>query len=96
MNDNKPTLIAYAVKDARNDEQKSIWTRIGAAWAHENDPLASVTASARQHIRVTSSMRMSPTRPCSVTSSTASGALTITLRTTVRSSAVSSPLRASS
>ena len=31
----KPTLYAYAVKD-RGDEQKSIWTRIGAAWPHEN------------------------------------------------------------
>lgn len=31
---NKPTLIAYAVKD-RGKTQKAIWTRIGAAWPHE-------------------------------------------------------------
>ena len=31
---NKPTLYAYAVKD-RGRNQKAIWTRIGAAWAHE-------------------------------------------------------------
>ena len=31
---NKPTLYAYAVKD-RGRKQKAIWTRIGAAWAHE-------------------------------------------------------------
>jgi hypothetical protein len=32
---NKPTLYAYAVKD-RGRGQKSIWTRIGAVWPHEN------------------------------------------------------------
>jgi hypothetical protein len=31
----KPTLIAYAVKQ-RGNEQKAIWTRIGAAWPHAN------------------------------------------------------------
>ncbi len=31
---NKPTLYVYAVKD-RGRNQKPIWTRIGAAWAHE-------------------------------------------------------------
>lgn len=31
---NKPTLYAYSVKD-RGRGQKSIWTRIGAAWPHE-------------------------------------------------------------
>jgi hypothetical protein len=31
---NKPTLYAYAVKE-RGRNQKSIWTRIGAAWPHE-------------------------------------------------------------
>ncbi len=31
---NKPTLYAYAVKD-RGRGKKSIWTRIGAAWPHE-------------------------------------------------------------
>jgi len=31
---NKPTLYAYAVKDRRRNK-KSIWTRIGAAWSHE-------------------------------------------------------------
>ena len=29
----KPTLIAYSVKD-RGQDQKAIWTRIGAAWPH--------------------------------------------------------------
>ena len=32
---NKPTLFAYAVKD-RGRNQKAIWTKIGAAWPHEN------------------------------------------------------------
>ncbi len=36
MNGNKPTLIAYTVKDARTAEQKATWTRIGAAWPHEH------------------------------------------------------------
>ena len=31
---NKPSYLAYAVKD-RGRKQKSIWTRIGAAWPHE-------------------------------------------------------------
>ncbi len=31
----KPTLIAYTVKD-RGEDQKPFWTRIGAAWPHEN------------------------------------------------------------
>lgn len=31
----KPTLYAYAVKD-RGKDQKGIWTRVGAAWPHEN------------------------------------------------------------
>jgi hypothetical protein len=31
---NKPTLLAYAVKD-RGRNQKAIWTKIGAAWPHE-------------------------------------------------------------
>jgi hypothetical protein len=35
VNGNKPTLIAYSVKDARGEEAKAIWTRIGAAWTHE-------------------------------------------------------------
>jgi hypothetical protein len=46
MNDNKPSLIAYTVKEARNDEQKRIWTRIGAAWAHENGPGYSIRLEA--------------------------------------------------
>ncbi len=33
----KPTLIAYSVKE-RGEGQKSIWTRIGAAWPHEGEP----------------------------------------------------------
>jgi hypothetical protein len=36
MKGDKPALIAYAVKDAVEEERKAIWTRIGAAWAHEN------------------------------------------------------------
>ncbi len=32
---NKPTLYVYAVKD-RGRNQKAIWTRIGAAWPHDN------------------------------------------------------------
>jgi hypothetical protein len=31
---NKPTLIAYSVKE-RGKGQKAIWTRIGAAWPFE-------------------------------------------------------------
>ena len=31
----KPTLIAYHVRDAKGGE--GFWTRIGAAWAHEDD-----------------------------------------------------------
>ena len=31
----KPTLIAYTVKE-RGEGQKAIWTRIGAAWPHDN------------------------------------------------------------
>jgi hypothetical protein len=31
----KPTLLAYAVKD-RGKSKTAIWTRIGAAWPHEN------------------------------------------------------------
>ena len=30
---NKPTLLAYAVKD-RGRNQPAIWTKIGAAWPH--------------------------------------------------------------
>jgi hypothetical protein len=33
MSTQKPTLIAYTVK-SRSEGQKSIWTKIGAAWAH--------------------------------------------------------------
>ena len=49
MNGNKPTLIAYSVKDmkdARGAEQKAIWTRIGAAWAHEHGPGYSIRLDA--------------------------------------------------
>lgn len=31
----KPALIAFNVKEGRNGG-KGFWTRIGAAWAHEN------------------------------------------------------------
>jgi hypothetical protein len=33
MSAQKPTLIAYTVK-SRGKGQKSIWTKIGAAWPH--------------------------------------------------------------
>ncbi len=33
MSTRKPTFLAYAVKN-RGDDQKAIWTRIGAAWPH--------------------------------------------------------------
>lgn len=45
-NGNKPTLIAYSVKDGREPEQKAIWTRIGAAWAHEKGPGYSIRLDA--------------------------------------------------
>lgn len=35
MTNNKPALLAYAVKD-RGKNKKAYWTRIGAAWPHEN------------------------------------------------------------
>jgi hypothetical protein len=35
-NARKPGLIAYAVKQPVGAEPKPIWTRIGAAWPHEN------------------------------------------------------------
>ena len=34
MSTQKPTLIAYAVKE-RDKGKKAIWTRIGAAWPHD-------------------------------------------------------------
>ena len=46
VNGNKPTLIAYSVKDARGEEAKAIWTRIGAAWAHESGPGYSIRLDA--------------------------------------------------
>lgn len=46
VNGNKPTLIAYSVKDGRGEEAKAIWTRIGAAWAHENGPGYSIRLDA--------------------------------------------------
>ena len=45
MNGNKPTLIAYSVKDARGEEAKAIWTRIGRGWAHEHGPGYSIPAA---------------------------------------------------
>lgn len=45
-NGNKPTLIAYSVKDARGEEANAIWTRIGAAWAHEHGPGYSIRLDA--------------------------------------------------
>jgi hypothetical protein len=35
MSNRQPTLIAYSVKD-RGEGQKAIWTRIGAAFPHDN------------------------------------------------------------
>ena len=46
MKGNKPTLIAYAVKDPLGAEQKAIWTRIGAAWPHEKGPGYSIRLDA--------------------------------------------------
>ena len=49
VNGNKPTLIAYSVKDARGEEAKAIWTRIGRGlgprtWARLFDPAATSPA----------------------------------------------------
>jgi hypothetical protein len=46
VNRRKPELIAYAVKDPGGSEQKTIWTRIGAAWAHEKGPGYSIRLDA--------------------------------------------------
>ncbi len=46
MNNNKPALIAYAVKGPRGAEQAAIWTRIGAAWPHDNGPGYSIRLDA--------------------------------------------------
>jgi len=35
MSTQKPTLIAYVVKE-RGKGKKAIWTKIGAAWPHGN------------------------------------------------------------
>ena len=35
MSTNKPSLLAYTVKN-RGKNQKAIWTRIGAAWPHNS------------------------------------------------------------
>jgi hypothetical protein len=35
MSTNKPTFLAYAVKN-RGRGQTAIWTRIGAVWPHTN------------------------------------------------------------
>ena len=37
MSNEKPTLIAYSVKE--REGQKAIWTRIGAAWPHKGPGL---------------------------------------------------------
>ena len=36
MQGDKPTLIAYTVRDLASAERKAVWTRIGVAWAHES------------------------------------------------------------
>jgi hypothetical protein len=46
MSDNKPMLIAYAVKDAGGGDRKATWTRIGAAWAHDKGPGNSIRLDA--------------------------------------------------
>jgi hypothetical protein len=33
MSSKKPTLIAYSIRE-RGENQKPVWTRIGAAWPH--------------------------------------------------------------
>ncbi len=35
MTTNRPSLLAYTVKN-RGKNQKAIWTRIGAAWPHNS------------------------------------------------------------
>lgn len=35
MNNNQPTFSVYQVTD-RNDGEKSIWNKIGAAWPHKS------------------------------------------------------------
>ena len=37
MSNEKPTLIAYSIKE--REGQKAIWTRIGAAWPHKGPGL---------------------------------------------------------
>lgn len=38
MTNNKPTHIVYHVKDvpAEDGQQRSVWTRIGAGWPHQD------------------------------------------------------------
>ena len=53
MSNKKPTLIAYSVRE-RGKGQKAIWTRIGAAWPHEQrhrleHPARSPAANRRPH-----------------------------------------------
>lgn len=31
-----PTLIAYHVRESKDGKGKGFWTRIGAAWAHDD------------------------------------------------------------
>jgi len=45
-NGRKPALVAYAVKDPIGAQQKAIWTRIGAAWLHDNGPGYSIRLDA--------------------------------------------------
>jgi hypothetical protein len=46
MKADKPTLIAYTVKEGQGPEPKAIWTRIGAAWPHGNGPGYSIRLEA--------------------------------------------------
>lgn len=33
---NGPALVAYHVREAKDGKGKGFWTRIGAAWSHED------------------------------------------------------------
>ena len=45
MSTNKPSLLAYTVKNGGKN-QKAIWTRIGAAWPHNSGPGFSIELEA--------------------------------------------------
>jgi hypothetical protein len=45
MSNSKPTLIAYTVKN-RDKGKSPIWTKIGAAWPHNEKPGLSIELEA--------------------------------------------------